>query len=84
MNSIPRQHKETFHQVLHNIDNQVIVRELVETYMSDEEKAEVLRLYNEDVDRYNAVVDRQQKELALEAARRLTQTRAFLEREGIY
>ena len=67
----PRQHKETFHQVMYNIDNQVLVRELVETYMPDEAKAEVLRLFNADVDRYNAVLDRHQREEALEAARRL-------------
>ena len=66
-----RQHKETFHQVLYNLDNQVIVRELVDTYMSDEAKAEVLRLFNEDVDRYNAVVERHQREEALETAQRL-------------
>ena len=66
-----RQHKENFQQVLYNLDDQVIVRRLVDTYMSDEAKAEVLRLFNEDVDRYNAVVERHQREEALETAQRL-------------
>ena len=75
-----RMHKETFHQVLYNIDNQVIVRELIETYMSDEAKAEVLEAYNADVDRYNAVGERQAQELA----QRLLRNRKFLDDLGVF
>jgi len=75
-----RMHKETFHQVLYNIDNQVIVRELIETYMSNEAKAEVLEAYNADVDRYNAVGERQAQELA----QRLVQNRKFLDDLGVF
>jgi uncharacterized protein with PIN domain len=69
MNSLPRRHKETFHQVLYNLDDQVIVRNLVEDLMPEEVKAEILRRFNLDVDRYNAVVDQHQREDALEAAK---------------
>jgi hypothetical protein len=55
-----RTHRNTFSGVLHNCDNQVIVRQLVEFLMTDAQKAEMIRLFNEDVDRYNRVVAEQE------------------------
>jgi hypothetical protein len=71
MNSLPRQHKQSLRQVLHNLDNQVIVRELVEELTPHEVAVEIVRRFNLDVDRYNAVLERQQQEEALNIARRL-------------
>jgi predicted Zn-ribbon and HTH transcriptional regulator len=45
-----RKRKETFHDVLHNFDDQVSVRRLIEEEMPDEIKEAV-------VNRYNAIVD---------------------------
>lgn len=85
MTSLPRQHKQTLHQVLHNLDNQVIVRELVEELTPSDVAAEIVRQFNADVDRYNAVLDQQQREDALAIAQRLSQqARAILDREGIF
>ena len=54
-----RTHRTTFRQVLHNGDDQVIVRQLIDFLMSDAQKADVVRLFNEDVDRYNKVIAEQ-------------------------
>ena len=54
-----RNRQTTFHGVLHNIDDQVIVRELVEQVLTDKQKEAILRAFNADVDRYNGIVNRQ-------------------------
>lgn len=59
MNGQFRAHKKTFRDVLHNGENQVIVRELVDQLMTPEQKVEMIRLFNADIDRYNAVVAQQ-------------------------
>ncbi len=55
----PRKHKDSFLEVLHNTDNQVLVRDLVEELMPDSIKQLIIERFNEDVTRYNRVLAEQ-------------------------
>lgn len=55
MGQIKQQHN--FHRVLWNSDDQVIVRELIEQLMPKSIQEEIVKRYNEHVERYNARID---------------------------
>jgi len=58
-----RKYRATFREVLHNCDDQVIVRALLEEILSTAQKQEIVRRFNQDVDRYNSVLERQLQEI---------------------
>ena len=57
-----RKHKHSFRDVLYNTDDQAWVRLVVEQTMPDNLKALIVELYNNEVDRRNAVVMQQVEE----------------------
>jgi hypothetical protein len=50
----PMRHQRTFDDVLHNMDDQVIVRELLIKMVPVATKQEIVEEFNAHADRYNA------------------------------
>jgi hypothetical protein len=49
----PMKHRDNFHAVLVNSDDQVIVRDLLDELVPDEVKARIVAAFNRHVDEYN-------------------------------
>lgn len=47
-------HRETFQKVLMNCDDQMVVRDILHMVLTTEQQQEVITLFNQHVDSYNA------------------------------